>query len=274
MENNGMNQSGDQLVFLKLGGSLITDKHTPRSARLDVINRIAREITNALQTNPELQIVLGHGSGSFGHTSGKKHGTIDGVDSAAGWLGFAEVWHDASLLNKIVLDSLVEAGLPALAFPPSSSIISQDRNIITWNLNPLQSALRQGLIPVVFGDVVFDTARGGTILSTEDLFTHLALKLNPDRILLTGLDPGVWKDFPVCTSLLKEITPVELPPLQEKIQQSQAPDVTGGMETKVEQMLQLIKKLPSLEVAIFSGEEPGNIQNSLGGDIKGTVLHS
>ena len=95
-----MNQSGDQLVFLKLGGSLITDKHTPRSARREVINRIAQEITNALQTNPELQIVLGHGSGSFGHTSGKKHGTIDGVDSLEGWLGFAVVWHDASLLNN------------------------------------------------------------------------------------------------------------------------------------------------------------------------------
>jgi len=269
-----MNQSGNQLVFLKLGGSLITDKHTPRSAHREVINRIAREITNSLQINPELQIVLGHGSGSFGHTSGKKHGTIDGVDSLEGWLGFAEVWHDASSLNKIVLDSLVEAGLPALAFPPSSSVISQDRNIITWNLNPLQSALRQGLIPVVFGDVVFDTARGGTILSTEDLFTHLALQLNPDRILLAGIDPGVWKDFPDCTSLLPEITPADLPPLQEKIQQSQAPDVTGGMETKVEQMLQLITKLPSLEVVIFSGEEPGNIQNSLGGDIQGSVLHS
>jgi len=269
-----MNQSGDQLVFLKLGGSLITDKHIPRSARWEVIKRIVREITYALQANPELQIVLGHGSGSFGHTSGKKHGTINGVDSLEGWLGFAEVWHDASLLNRIVLESLVEAGLPVLAFPPSSSVISQDRNIITWNLNPLQSALSAGLIPMVFGDVVFDTARGGTILSTEDLFTYLALQLKPDRILLAGLDPGVWKDFPECTSLLPEITPADLPPLLEKIQQSQAPDVTGGMETKVEQMLQLIQKLPSLEVVIFSGEEPGNIQNSLGGDLKGTVLHS
>lgn len=269
-----MDQSGEQLVFLKLGGSLITDKHTPRSARREVINRITREITDALKTNPELQIVLGHGSGSFGHTSGKKHGTIDGVDSKEGWLGFAEVWFDASILNKIVLDSLVEAGLPAIAFPPSSSVTSQDRIIISWNLNPLQSALREGLIPVVFGDVVFDSVRGGTILSTEDLFTHIALQLKPNRILLAGIDPGVWKDFPVCTSLLKEITPADLLPLQEKIQQSQAPDVTGGMETKVEQMLQLIKKLPALEVVIFSGEEPGNIQNSLGGDIKGTVLHS
>ncbi|MCJ7715477.1 MAG: isopentenyl phosphate kinase [Anaerolineales bacterium] len=269
-----MNHSGDQLVFLKLGGSLITDKHKPRSARLDVIDRIAREITGAFQANSKLKIILGHGSGSFGHTSGKKHGTINGVDSREGWLGFAEVWHDASQLNNIVLDSLVKAGLPALAFPPSSSVTSQDRKIVSWDLNPLQSALREGLIPVVFGDVVFDTARGGTILSTEDLFSHLAEQLKPDRILLAGIDPGVWKDFPACSSLFKEITPADLPSLQDKIQQSQAPDVTGGMEAKVEQMLHLINKIPSLETVIFSGEEPGNIQNCMGGDIKGTVLHS
>ncbi len=80
-----MNQSGDQLVFLKLGGSLITDKHTPRSARREVINRIAQEITNALQTNTELQIVLGHRSGAFGHMSWQKLVTIHGVDALEGW---------------------------------------------------------------------------------------------------------------------------------------------------------------------------------------------
>jgi isopentenyl phosphate kinase len=273
MENNGPNHSGDQLVFLKLGGSLITDKHTARSPRRDVINRISREIANALQKNPRLQIILGHGSGSFGHISGKKHGTLDGVRTPEEWKGFAEVWLDASLLNRIVLDSLIEAGTSALAFPPSAAVITRERKIITWDLEPLQSALRMGLLPVVYGDVVFDTDRGGTILSTEDLFVHLALHLKPERILLAGRDPGVWEDYPDCTSLLKEITPADLPSLQEKIRQSGATDVTGGMEAKVKKMLQLIGKLPTLETVIFSGEDPESIQSILSGDTKGTILH-
>lgn len=273
MEHIQPTHTGDSLVFLKLGGSLITDKHTTRSPRLEVINRVIGEISEALKTNPQLQLVLGHGSGSFGHFSGKKHGTLEGVKSIEDWKGFAEVWHDASSLNRIVINSLNEAKLPALAFAPSASIITQDREIISWNLTPLQSALNQGLLPVVFGDVVFDTARGGTILSTEDLFIHLAGHITPERILLAGHDPGVWADYPRCTSLLKEITPADELSLLENIQPSDATDVTGGMKTKVGQMLQLNRKFPDLEIVIFSGDEPGSIQSVLGGEIQGTVLH-
>ena len=274
MENIEPNHSGNQLVFLKLGGSLITDKLTARSPRRDVINRITREIANSLHNNPRLQIILGHGSGSFGHISGKKHGTLNGVHTPEEWRGFAEVRYDASLLNRIVLDSLMEAGISALAFPPSAGVITQERKIITWDLEPLQSALRKGLLPVVYGDVVFDTGRGGTILSTEDLFFHLALQFKPERILLAGKDPGVWEDYPDCTSLVKEITPADLPTLQKIIQKSGAPDVTGGMEAKVNKMLQLSDKLPALETVIFSGEDPGRVQSVLGGDTIGTILHS
>lgn len=274
MENIEPNHSGNQLVFLKLGGSLITDKLTARSPRRDVINRIVREIANSLHNNPRLQIILGHGSGSFGHISGKKHGTFNGVHTPEEWRGFAEVRYDASLLNRIVLDSLIEAGISALAFPPSASVITQERKIITWDLEPLQSTLRKGLLPVIYGDVVFDTDRGGTILSTEDLFYHLALQFKPERILLAGKDPGVWEDYPDCTSLVKEITPANLPTLQKIIQKSGAPDVTGGMEAKVKKMLQLSEKLPALETVIFSGEDPGRVQSILGGDTTGTILHS
>ena len=274
MENIEPNHSGNQLVFLKLGGSLITDKLTSRSPRRNVINRIAREIANSIHNNTRLQIILGHGSGSFGHVSGKKHRTLNGVHTPEEWQGFAEVRYDASLLNRIVLDSLKEAGIPALAFPPSAGVITQERKIITWDLEPLRSALRKGLLPVVYGDVVFDTGRGGTILSTEDLFFHLALQFKPERILLAGKDPGVWEDYPDCTSLLKEITPADLPTLQKIIRQSGAPDVTGGMEAKVKKMLQLSDKLPALETVIFSGEDPGRVQSVLGGDTIGTILHS
>ena len=75
------------------------------------------------------------------------------------------------------------------------------------NLAPLKSALANKLLPVIHGDVVFDEARGGTILSTEDLFTHLAHQLHPKRILLAGLEAGVWEDFPARTHLIEEITP-------------------------------------------------------------------
>ncbi|TLN00972.1 uridylate kinase, partial [bacterium] len=98
-----------ELVFLKLGGSLITDKLTARTAHADVLARLAGEITAAISKKPGLRLVLGHGSGSFGHFAAKKHGTYDGVHSPAEWRGFAEVWKDARLLNQIVLEALLIA---------------------------------------------------------------------------------------------------------------------------------------------------------------------
>ena len=51
------------LIFLKLGGSLITNKNIPFSARKDTLRRLAAEISEALDTNPELKLLIGHGSG-------------------------------------------------------------------------------------------------------------------------------------------------------------------------------------------------------------------
>jgi isopentenyl phosphate kinase len=48
--------------------------------------------------------------------------------------------------------------------------------------------------------------------------------------------------------------------------------VTGGMESKVKQMLTLVQEYPGLTVQIFSGEEPGNLVQALTGEILGTVI--
>ena len=274
MDTTTRPQEGNQLVFLKLGGSLITDKHTPRTPRLSVLNRLVGEIQAGLIENPGLKILVGHGSGSFGHTSGNKYNTRDGVSTPEEWLGFGEVWGDAGDLNRLVMTALRDAGLPAVGFPPSASILTRNRKIISWELAPIQSALENNLLPVVYGDVAFDQNLGGTILSTEDLFVHLAAAFRPQRILLAGLDPGVWQDYPERTRLYEEISPDDKEDLAGIINRSAATDVTGGMGDKVNQMLDLISSLPDLEAYIFSGVEAGAVQRALSGDSPGTRLHS
>ena len=171
------------------------------------------------------------------------------------------------------MEALTKAGLAAIAYPPSASVYTEDGKIISWDLSSIQSTLEKRLLPVVFGDVVFDSKRGGTILSTEDLFVHLSKTLHPQRILLAGHDPGVWQDYPDCTQLYEEITSADSATLRENVSQSNAPDVTGGMADKVRQMLGLISLNPDLESLIFSGAEPGAIYSTLLGDTPGTRLH-
>ena len=59
-----------------------------------------------------------------------------------------------------------------------------------------------------------------------------------------------------------------------KIGQSHGPDVTGGMKSKVAEMLALVQAVPGLTVRIFSGEEPGNIRMALAGESLGTLIAS
>jgi isopentenyl phosphate kinase len=136
----------------------------------------------------------------------------------------------------------------------------------------LKAALAAGLVPVVYGDVIFDEVRAGTILSTEDLFEQLARELKPQRILLAGLEGAVWADFPERKQRLAKISPDSFDKIKARVGGSLAADVTGGMDSKVRQMLDLVTKNPGLSAQIFSGEEPGNILKALAGESLGTIL--
>ena len=261
------------LIFLKLGGSLITDKLQPRTPRLDVLRRLASEIAQAMQQQPTLRLVLGHGAGSFAHIPAKKYSTRLGVRTDQEWLGFAEVWWEASALNRLVMDALYEARLPVIAFPPSASVIAENGKVRSWDTTPIQEAIRRGLLPVIFGDVIFDTVRGGTILSTEDLFEHLAHRVAPQRILLAGIEDGVWEDYPECTKLITEISPDNYDHISHYLSGSNATDVTGGMASKVAQSLALVQTIPGLEVLIFSAAEPGQLVDAITSYGSGTIVH-
>lgn len=262
----------NELVLLKLGGSLITDKDTPYTPRLDKLANLAKEIKTALDSTPDLKLILGHGSGSFGHVAAKRHGTRDGVQTKEQWLGFTEVRLQAAELNRYVVTSLFDAGIPALPFPPSASMVSDKRKVTYHNVETVRRALGVDLLPVVQGDVAFDETLGGTILSTEDVFTFLVDQFPTTRILLAGIEAGVWADFPARTKLVKQIQLSDYEAMRSGIKGSVSTDVTGGMKAKVEEMLSLIQKKPGLTVQIFSAEEPGFLTRALQGENVGTLL--
>jgi isopentenyl phosphate kinase len=261
------------LLFLKLGGSLITDKTRPYTPRLGKLDELAREIAIAIHENPDLHLLLGHGSGSFGHEAASQYGTRAGVSGTEEWRGFSEVWYQASKLNRMVVEALHTAGLPVVTLAPMSMVSARDGQVAAWDLTTLKSTLEHGLLPVIHGDVIFDEKRGGTILSTEDLFSHLAGELTPERILLAGLEDGVWEDFPTRKRLINEMTSQSFKTQSSGVGGSNGADVTGGMQAKVTAMLRLVEQITGLEVLIFSGEKSDNIRHALKGENPGTRLH-
>lgn len=242
-----------ELIFLKLGGSLLTDKTEKEALRAETLSRLAAEIAAARAAKPGLALVLGHGSGSFGHVAAAKHGTRRGVRSPAEWFGFAEVSDAAARLNRHVVGALLAAGIPAVGLPPSASAEVADGQIVRLASRPVEAALAAGLLPVLYGDVAFDTVRGGTIISTEEIMAFLTNTLRPAWFLLAGETAGVLDQT---GHVIPRITIGNMVQIQSALGGSRGTDVTGGMAAKVSAMMALVEARRDLGVRIFSGLEP------------------
>jgi isopentenyl phosphate kinase len=241
------------MIFVKIGGSLITDKTTERSYYAQTTERIAQEIVEAKQQNPSLRLLIGHGSGSFGHFAAQRHNTINGVSTAHDWVGFAEVATTAAELNHKVTTAFHNAGLPVWRLQPSASAICENGAIREMAITPIQTALKNGLLPLVHGDVAIDTQKGGTIISTETIFKYLAHHLTVKRIILLGEVDGVYDDS---GTVIPQITPQTYPQVKSALGNSRGIDVTGGMLTKVQDMLSLARDVNGAVIHIINGNQP------------------
>jgi isopentenyl phosphate kinase len=264
-----------ELVFLKLGGSLITDKRQPETPRLDVIERLAGEIADVRQARPDLRLVIGHGSGSFGHLHGRRHGTRDGVHTPEQWHGFAATADAAARLNRIVVAALLAAGIPAWSIQPGAVLRCTDGQIVAGPEETVALALGRGLAPVIFGDVALDTVRGGTIASTEEIFDWLTAALQPQRLVLAGEVDGIFTADPLLdpeARRIPRVTPELLATERLALGGSHGMDVTGGMRAKVAQSLALLERWPDLIVTLCSGLEADHLARALRGEELGTQI--
>ncbi|MBI5034506.1 MAG: isopentenyl phosphate kinase family protein [Chloroflexi bacterium] len=264
-----------RLRFLKLGGSAITDKTREAIAQEDVIRRVAVQVKQARETNPALSLVLGHGSGSFGHFAAKKFG----YGQPNNWRAYAETGAAAARLNRIVTDAFLAAGMPVVTMQPSASACCRDGELVELAVEPIRAALAHSLIPLVYGDVAFDEVRGRAIISTETQFAYLAPILKPQQIILAGMVEGVFTSDPfkdTAAELIREITPGTLPQIESQLRGSHGVDVTGGMMAKVKGMVALVQREPTLRVHIISALREGMIERALTQEdfSEGTIIHA
>jgi isopentenyl phosphate kinase len=249
------------LVFLKLGGSAITDKTREATPRQEIIRRAAREVGRARAMKSDLKVLLGHGSGSFGHFAAKR----SGFGKPDGWKAYAETGAAAARLNRIVTDVFLNEGAPVVSMQPSASARCRGGELQGLAVEPIHAALEHDLIPVVFGDVAFDETRGMTIVSTEMIFGFLASILRPKRIIYVTEVNGIFAADPTHepgAELIPEITPASFDMIELGLGAARGVDVTGGMTDKVRRNLALVQQARHLEVFVIGADE-GLIERAL-----------
>jgi isopentenyl phosphate kinase len=260
-----------EVVFIKLGGSLITDKRRHRTARVEVIKRLARELRTCVDRGSLLP-VIGHGSGSFGHVAAERWQIHRGISSRDQLAGVVETQSHAAELHAIVLQALLDNGLRAYSLAPSSFVLAAGgKPGEAWS-GPFLAALKLGLMPVVYGDVVMDTELGASICSTESLFRQLvpavlAEDLSLRRVIWLGETEGIYDES---RRTLDSLSVTQAEELLGRVEGAAGTDVTGGVRHRLQAAIDLARL--GVTSWIANGLAPDELERVLQGEARGTQV--
>lgn len=256
-----MLKSKTELIFVKLGGSLITDKTKPKTPNIPIIVDLVRQIKEVLEINPNLKIILGNGSGSFGHFEAVNFNIKNGIDSEEKKYGFCIVNDTASQINKIVVKEFLNQHINVVSISPSSMSYASSGKLKKIFIDPIVNFLSLGLIPIIYGDIVYDIKKGSKIFSVESTFSNiidnLPKKYKVIQIIHIGVVEGVYSK----EKIISKITPDEIKDLPKIFNKTEGYDVTGGMYHKVTTSLKYAKK--GINSYIIGGKIKDNLKNLL-----------
>jgi len=253
------------IVLLKLGGSLITDKTRPGVARHAAIRRLARDLAAAGDDPRGPLLLVGHGSGSFGHAAAAIGGLTPGADARRRLGAISGTQHRAAELHRLVVAALVDAGAHPFSFAPSSFLCAANGRFRARFFEPIFEALERGLLPVVYGDVVLDRERGAVVVSTEELFLLLAedaarRKRPFARAGWLGETDGV-RDGDGRT--IARLTAAAALRTSRRVSGASGVDVTGGMALRLRAAGALARA--GIASTIVDGRKPGAIAAAIAG---------
>lgn len=249
------------IIILKLGGGLLTDKNKPFSLREDVIESTIQQIIDSGK-----KIILIHGGGSFGHPLAKKYDISNGLNISIEnqVLGLAETHRAMNKFNSVIVNKFIEKNSPALSIQASSIFVRKSNINVLYSIQPIEMCLNLDMIPILYGDIIFDTQNSFSILSGDDIALEICRNLNEynvSKVIYAMETDGIWieneeKGKILCKKVRSvDLESLDLANLEEKI------DVTGGIRGKIN----IIKRLCecNVQVQLINGLKNNNILKAL-----------
>jgi len=266
-------------VIIKWGGGLITDKSSLCTPDLEIIDRLAQTI--AACQSQDIDVILVHGAGSFGHLRARHWRLNEGLlttvkfdqdESCSSQLeAVNQVRKEMLILNAHVCNALAQNKLSPIIHPPHLWA----KNTGPDFLGDLDRFLEQNdaQVHVTFGDVVdVEGDQQFGILSGDDLVVRLAIELPQVKRLvfaIKGVD-GLLRVPPEQANendLIENWSPeIEF----EGTHQSEI-DVTGGIGLKAARGSFVASH--GIEVIMVNGGESERVLGAmLGNPVRGTIV--
>lgn len=218
--------------LLKLGGSVITKKGEAETADFENIQRLAKMLSRLWEDGVR-DIVLVHGAGSFGHALVLEYNLDEGAREPVQVENVKKVQGACKRLSEILVDALREDGVDAVRIVPHEIIKSEDKRIVSFDREKIFGCLKGGKMPVLHGDMVQDSKLGYSVCSGDQIIANLA-KDAEFTVLGTNVD-GIMAE----STVIEHIDDENFVHVEEHLNESSEPDVTGGMVGKVFELKQV-----------------------------------
>ena len=246
------------MILIKLGGSIITNKEKPLSARRKAIDSILNQIKRIREP-----MILVHGGGSYGHYWSVKY-DMHTKPAKYDMRGVSIVKNSMIDLNKIILDSAVKNRINAYCLPPTDFM--NGNKPIKNKILTINEIAKSGLTPITYGDALWFGKKKSYILSGDIIMTVIGKILKP-RLSVFVLDvDGVYSNTK-SKKLIRDFKKEKPIISKNKI------DVTGGMTRKITEATNMSKS--GLKVFFVNGNKPKRILDAVSGKkFEGTIFRS
>ncbi len=169
---------GRRMILIKLGGSIITNKGKPQSARRKTIDNILKQIKKINEPK-----ILVHGGGSYGHYWSVKY-DMHTKPARYSLKGLSVVKNSMIELDKIILDSATKNKLNTYSLPPTDFM--NGNKPIRNKIQKIGEIAKSGLIPITYGDALWYSQRKiteATKMSRSGLKVFFVNGNKPQRII-------------------------------------------------------------------------------------------
>lgn len=241
-----------QLV-LKLGGSALTDKQRPHTLHASRFDAAVASVVRLYHAR--IGFIVVHGAGSFGHFEARQYAVTAGAASA---LGMSRTHAAVKKLNALLVDTLLERGVPAVGVSPLL-VPNKIRNDFVATL------LDRGHVPVLHGDACYSADGRTAVLSGDVLMASLVNDFQfVTRAVFLSDVPGVYRSPPTHDAALNEgvIRRIGINEDGDVCMDDDDAqlctdladhDVTGGMEAKLMAAAKCVAETKGRVVAFIAG---------------------
>ena len=183
--------------ILKIGGSVLTVKSASQAKLRQVLTTRIGEALGRAYDPKKMCLILIHGVGSFGHLHAHTHGLAQGTKGAPKKLPRTL---ENNTLNQLLSSRIAKifqsGGFPVASINTASVAINHEGKLQALATDAIENALRIGAIPMLHGDMVFDSSWGMSVCSGDTLIPFLAKKFDVEKIFFASDVDGIFSCDP------------------------------------------------------------------------------